>query len=152
MIRIDTKKYVLEIEIDGVITPVRVYPLSTETSLVLSELWDTKDRISKKIDSITKKMDKLKEENPESQELEKLSKESFDLQRQMIEVLNKFFQVTIVDFESFKPIFKMIPINEYMNFLNDVFEAMQGNKKKLIESNPESIESETKSDSEKLAL
>ena len=46
----------------------------------------------------------------------------------------------------------MIPVNEYMTFLNDVFEAMQGNKKKLIESSQESIESEMKSDSGKLDL
>jgi hypothetical protein len=152
MIKIDTKKYVLEIEIDGVITPIRVYPLSTETSLVLSELWDAKERVSKRIDSIGKKIEKLKEENDEHPEIEKLSMESFKLQREMIEVLNKFFQTTIIDYESFKPTLRMIPVSEYMNFLSDVFEAMQGNKKKLIESSPESTESETKSDSEKLDL
>lgn len=147
MIKIDTSKYKIDIEIDGVITPIRVYPLSTETSIVLSELWDTRDRVSKRLDSINTKQEKLKKENPDSNEIDKLATESFKLQRELMEILNKFFESTIVEYNNFKAILKMIPVDQASSFLEEIFLAMQGNKKKVeADSDTKLIESETRLD------
>jgi hypothetical protein len=159
MISINTKQYRVKLEIDEVIHEIPLYPLSTESAITMSELFNKHESLTKQQDRLSQLESKIvEEENKENltdkqkdelaKKKENYQKEFFNTTRNLKEVLQTMFENMIIDYPKHKHLLRMIPADLSMEFMRECIDVIVGKKKEQPNQERELNQLEMKSDSD----
>ena len=148
-----TSKRECTIEIDGELYSFPVRPLTTETSVVLSELYDDRSKIIVEIERLQRelveaqaKIEGRKDDSRELSELpekekkevekdiekiNKLSKQIQTFSNKLNDIITGFKKAIIIDYDSHRKVCENIPIENTWEFIESLIDAMKTSKKKV---------------------